>query len=151
MGLLGAALLMLVGVVEVAAPAVSDRLDLGDESGGCTDDAIIDPDGTAIRVSGDPEAHDVSIGDELSPFPVAEKGDARLDAWERDGNGQWTLSDGGQAGDERHVDGPAFCDSGVGDRERETRGVTYHDANDDGGWDDGEDIVLDTDGDLVFD
>lgn len=30
-------------------------------------------------------------------------------------------------------------------------GVAYHDANDNDAWDDGEDIVLDTNNNLVFD
>lgn len=178
---------------EVPSQAVPGHLDHGDERGPCDDgelnDAIIDADGTASRFSGDPAAREVSEGDSLSTFPVANPNDSGLDAFDQDGDGQWTLSDDGEAGDDLHVEGPAFCATGIRDgihQEGEDclvldnnddlttgdpvdcdlevganlsgsfdtcppSGVTYHDANSNGAWDDGEDIVLDANGNLVFD
>lgn len=176
--------------LEVASPSVPAHLDHGDERGPCTDDAIIDADGTETRFSGDPEAREVSVGDSLSTFPVDNPNGSGLDAFDQDGDGQWTLSDAGEAGDDLHVEGLAFCETGQRDSVHQEDadclvldnnddlatgdqvdcdlevglnfgsstfdscppdGVTYHDANDNGAWDDGEDIVLDGNGNLVFD
>lgn len=54
-------------------------MDHGDEHGPCTDDVINDADGTASRFSGDPDAREVSEGDELSTFPVDNPNDSGLD------------------------------------------------------------------------
>lgn len=72
--------------MEVAAPAVSGHLGHGDERGPCTDDAIIDADGTASRFSGDPQAREVSAGDELATFPVDNINESGLDAFDQDGD-----------------------------------------------------------------
>lgn len=182
---------------EVPSQAVPGHLGHGDEEGACEggeppeplNDAVIDADGTDSRFSGDPEARDVSEGDELSTFPVDNPNDSGLDAFDQDGDGQWTMSDAGEAGDDLHVEGPAFCDTGQRDSVHQegqdclvldtnddlTTGdqvdcdleigadltgsfdscppsdVVYHDANDNGAWDDGEDIVHDSNGNLVFD
>lgn len=174
--------------MEAPPSALSGHLNHGDERGPCTDDGIIDADGTESRFSGDPEAREVTVGDSLSTFPVENPNESGLDAFDQDGDGQWTLSDAGEAGDDLHVEGPAFCESGQRDsRHQEGKdclaldnnddlatgdqvdcdlevafdftgsfdscppdGVTYHDANGNGAWDDGEDIVLDSNGDGVF-
>lgn len=176
--------------LQVPPQAVPAHLDHGDHEGPCGDeetaDAIIDADGTASPESGDPDARDVAVGDPLATFPVESVNDSGLDAFDQDGDGEWTL---GPDGDDLHAEGPAFCDTAERDSEHDLgqdckvldtngdladgqpvdcdlevafdftgsfnecppTGVTYHDANDNGAWDDGEDIVLDTNGNLIFD
>lgn len=181
---------------EVPSQAVPGHMNHGDEQGPCDggeppepEDVVIDADGTASRFSGDPDAREVGEGDELSTFPVDSPNDSGLDAFDQDGDGQWTMSEAGEAGDDLHVEGPAFCDTGQRDSVHQEGqdclvldtnddlatgdqvdcdleigadltgsfdscppdGVTYHDANDNGAWDDGEDIVQDSNGNLVFD
>lgn len=84
----------------------------GDTAGPCTVDSIIDADGTATPLSGDPAAREVVPGDPLADFPVAVANNSGLDMFDQDGDGQWTF---GATGDDLHVEGTAFCGTAVRD------------------------------------
>lgn len=143
-----------------------------------TVDACIDADGTATAGDGIPGAAQVLPGDLLTPFnPPSQFNNSGLDWFDNDGNGAWTF---GPAGDDLHVEGFMFCPSPIRDGvhqlgldcpvldidgsffngqpvfcDLEIAGcpqtVKFHDANNNGAWDDGEDIVLDANLNGVFD
>jgi len=145
---------------------------------GGTFDACIDTDGTATAGDGIPGAAQVLPGDPLTPFnPPSLFNNSGLDWFDNDGNGAWTF---GPNGDDLHVedfrfcaapirdglhqlgldckvldidsslfDGqPVFCDLEIGGC---PQAVKFHDANFNGAWDDGEDIVLDGNMNNIFD
>lgn len=84
----------------------------GDTWGPCTEDRIIDADGTASTGDGIPGAVEVMVGDSLSSFPVAVPNDSGLDMFDNDGDAAWTF---GPAGDDLHVEGPTFCATAIRD------------------------------------
>jgi hypothetical protein len=139
-------------------------------------DTCIDTDGTATAGDGLPGAADVMPGTLLTSFP-ATFNNSGLDWFDTDGNGTWTL---GPAGDDLHVEDFAFCpganrdaihDFGVDCKVLDIDGsllggefvfcdlevggcpgiVKFHDKNGNTAWDDGEDIVLDANGNSIFD
>lgn len=139
-------------------------------------DACIDADGTATSGDGLPGAAEVVPGDPLTSFP-ATFNNSGLDWFDNDGNGAWTF---GALGDDLHVEDFAFCPTAVRDGihqlgqdckvldidgslftgqgvfcDLEVGGcpgsVKFFDANGNTAWDDGEDIILDGNGNGVFD
>lgn len=147
-------------------------------------DRCIDADGTATAGDGIPGAVEVATGDPLVSFPVGfpPVNDSGLDMFDNDGDVAWTF---GPGGDDLHVEGKAFCSTGIRDSvhepgadcvvldldgslfngqvvncDLETGGsctpplpapITYHDTNGNSVWDDGEDIVLDGNGNGICD
>jgi hypothetical protein len=98
---------------------------------------IVDADGTSSADWGTDADVDVVCGDPLASWPTG--GDAEgIDWFDNDGDCLWS------AGDDIHVEGAAFPGA---NRDG------WHDdnANGDGFWNDGEDIVMDANGDWIFD
>jgi hypothetical protein len=144
---------------------------------GPSKDRIIDADGTATAGDGVPGAVEVSTGDPLSTFPVAVFNNSGLDGFDNDGDGLWTF---GFSGDDLHLEGPTFCAGAIRDADHDLGidckvldhdgslvdqqpvsfdlevgaspdpRVKWYDANGNGSYDDGEDIVLDVNNDGVF-
>jgi hypothetical protein len=167
--------------LRVGAPAVPAHLAHGDRLGPCTVDEIIDADGTLTAQSGDPGAREVMPGDALATFPDGEASFSGLDMFDQDSNQAWTqgvddlhledpsmcatairdadhdlgldckvLDINGDLADQEPVD----CD--IEEAVPFTMpcppaGVKYHDANGNGSYDDGEDIVLDVNDNGIFD
>lgn len=141
-------------------------------------DFIVDADGIASPGTGLPGAQDPGLvcGAALSTFPAPNPlgNGSGLDWFDLNGDGQWT-----QATDAMHEEGTAFCATAIRDAiyqagfdcvvidlsgslvngmfvtgDVEFGGgppnLVYFDANANGTWDDGEDLVLDPNGDLIF-
>ncbi len=138
-------------------------------------DVIVDADGTASAGDGIPGAVQVKCGDILIAFPMFTPigNGCGLDLIDRDGSGtNWT------PGDDLMVEGTAFCPTAIRDAiyqagfdckvldvngdlvggefvtcDVEIGGcrLSFHDANGNGYWDDGEDIIRDGNGNGVFD
>lgn len=145
-----------------------------------TIDVVIDADGTATAGSGDPAARDVAVGNPLSSFPVTNFGpDSGLDMFDRDLSNSWTAGDDlhsegsacptgirdsihqlGQDCKVLDINGDlatgdqVSCDLEVGVGFTQTPcpppNVKWFDANADGAWQSGEDIVLDVNNDGIF-
>lgn len=142
-------------------------------------DQIIDADGVASAQSGDPAAREVVVGDTLSTFPVSTSTDSGLDMFDQDLTNTWTVGDDlhseGSACPTGIRDGIhqlgmdckvldingdlangalVSCDLEFGFGFTQTPcpppNVKYHDTNLNGGWDSGEDIVLDVNNDGIF-
>ena len=141
-------------------------------------DTCIDADGTATAGDGLPGAADVLPGTALTSFP-ATFNSSGLDWFDNDGDGMWTLGAAGDdlhvediafcpsAAGFRNgfhdlgsdckvldIDGSLFAGQGVF-CDLEVGGcpgsVKFHDMNGNTAWDDGEDIVLDANGNGIFD
>jgi hypothetical protein len=135
-------------------------------------DTIVDADGTASAGNGVPAAVEVACGATLTPFPAAFN-NSELDLIDNGGTfGIW------DPGDDLMVEGPTFCPTAIGDGifqagsdcvvldpdgslvggefvacdvEFGGCGLSFFDTNGNGAWDNGEDIVLDGNGNGVFD
>lgn len=135
-------------------------------------DTIVDADGTASAGNGVPAAVEVACGALLTPFPAGFN-NSGLDLIDNGGTfGIW------DPGDDLMVEGTTFCPSGIRDGVFEAGfdcvvldpngslvggefvacdvefggcGLSFFDANGNGAWDNGEDIVLDGNGNGVFD
>ena len=143
---------------------------------GGTFDFCIDADGTATPGDGLPGAAQVMPGMMLTSFP-ATFNNSGLDWFDNDGNMAWTM---GAAGDDLHVEDFAFCPGALRDGSHQLGvdckvldidgslftgqgvfcdleiggcpgSVKFHDMNGNTAWDDGEDIVLDTNLNSIFD
>jgi hypothetical protein len=166
--------------LSVAQPAVQAHLAHGDTLGPCLVDQIIDADGIASAGSGVPGAVDVQKGDLLTSFPVFGNAGLDMfdrdhnNAWTqgvddlhsegtdtcptaiRDGVHQLGLDckvldlNGDLANGDQ-----VTCDIEVGAGFSQTPcpppDVKFFDANNNGTWESGEDLVLDTNLDGVFD
>jgi len=139
-------------------------------------DAIIDADGTATPGNGVPAGVQVNCGDPLTPL-INAPNNAGLDHFDNDGDGFWTF---GPAGDDLHLEDPSACstalrnalydnnplgmdcvvldiDGSLFDGQLVTCDnvcdplMSFLDSNDNGFYDDGEDIVLDANNNGVFD
>lgn len=167
--------------MDVPDSAVPGHLGHGDTKGPCVPpavDKIIDADGIATNTDGLPGARDPGLvmGAMLSTFPAPNPlgNGSGLDWFDQDATGSWTL------GDDLHEEGTAFCatalrnavyDLGLdcvvldpegslvnlqfvtGDVEfgGGPANLKYYDANGNGTWDDGEDLVLDVNMNGIFD
>lgn len=135
-------------------------------------DTIVDADGTASAGNGVPAAVEVSCGATLTPFPAAFN-NSGLDLIDSAvPNGLW------DPGDDLMVEGTTFCPTGIRDAvfqagsdcvvldpngslvggefvacdvELGGCGLSFFDTNGNGAWDNGEDIVLDGNGNGIFD
>ncbi|WP_437914917.1 hypothetical protein WME73_04970 [Sorangium sp. So ce302] len=143
-------------------------------------DAIIDADGTLSSGDGVPGSVDVTCGDTLTAFPQPVFNGSGLDMFDFDGNAAWTfgvdamhaegptfcptaIRDGiHQLGSDCIVvdTGGNLFDGAVVSCDLEVGAfcvpplpspISFHDANGNGAWDDGEDIVLDANDNGVFD
>lgn len=146
----------------------------------CIQDHIIDADGTASPGDGVPNAVEVQRGDALTAFPDGGV-DAGLDMFDQDGSGTWTEGDdlhvedpsscptgvrnaihdlgadcqvldlNGDLANGDRVD----CDISVGasfsGMPCPPADVMFHDADGNGAWTPGEDLVQDTNGNGVYD
>jgi len=153
-----------------------------EETGNCGTpnfDRIIDADGIASPLSGDPGAREVLLGQALTSWPTA-GGNEGIDAFDNDGNGAWS------AGDDIHLEDPAgSCSTAIRDGAHQLgldckvldidnslvdgqpvscdfetgsfcpagylTNIKFHDANGNGVYDNGEDIVLDVNNNGIFD
>jgi len=141
-----------------------------------TDGTTTPGDGFASPVT--PESVQVTLGTPLATFPVAVFNNSGLDGFDNDGNGLWTF---GPAGDDLHLEGPTFCPTAVRNGIHELGldckvldydgslfngqpvsfdleigpgpdpRVKYFDANTNGSYDDGEDLVYDANLNGIFD
>lgn len=139
-----------------------------------TNDTIVDADGTESPGIGGPGARRTTCGATLTAFP-ATANSAGLSLIDNDGSGfTWT------AGDALIVEGPTFCSTAVSDNlftagsdcvvldsggslvggesvacnlqvDSAGCGLKFFDANNNGAWDNGEDIVLDGNNNNLFD
>lgn len=146
----------------------------------CIQDRIIDADGIDSPGDGVPAAVEVQRGDALTPFPDSGR-DAGLDMFDQDGSGTWTDGDdlhvedpsacatavrngihdlgddckvldlNGDLADGDRVD----CDISFGfsfsGMPCPPTDVKFHDADGNGAWTPGEDIVQDTNGNNIYD
>jgi hypothetical protein len=156
-----------------------------EETGSCGTpnfDRIIDADGLASKLSGDPAAREVLSGMALNAWPAGDPDNAGVDTFDKDSNGVWTFGV-----DDIHMEGAsADCPTGIRNAAHELgedcivldengdfatgqlvtcdlegfiafvpggceARIRWHDANGDGDWDPGEDIVLDVNGNGIFD
>lgn len=167
--------------ITIGYPAAMAHLNNhGDFYGGCpVNDQFIDVDGTASPGDGVPGGIQVKLGDPLTGLPAGFNGSG-LDMFDNDGDLAWTF---GFTGDDLHLEGPAFCPTGIRDGLHDLSfdcvvldwdgslfggqnvncdlevgafctpplpaGITFYDANANGAYDDGEDLILD-DGDGIF-
>jgi hypothetical protein len=156
-----------------------------EETGNCGTpnfDRIIDADGIASALSGDPAAREVLVGQALTSWPAG--GNEGIDSYDNDGSDSWT------AGDDIHLEDPAgscptasrnaFFDNNAAAQDCRVLDINgslvdgqpvscdiegqipfdpgscdplvkFHDANGDGNYDNGEDIVLDVNNNGIFD
>ncbi len=124
-------------------------------------DTIIDADGVVTSDDGIPGAVEVSDGDLLIDFTGTTNYFLSLiGMFDTDSSGSWTEGDDLIAHTSANVpkvildkDG-SLTSISVPDFYLDALttywGIRYHDANGNGGWDNGEDIVLDTNGDYIF-
>jgi len=141
-----------------------------------TEDLVIDADGVATCGDGVPAAVDCPCGSVLTAFPAGFN-DSGLDMFDRDGNAAWTfgvdalhaegltfcptaIRDGlHQLGRDCCVLGPMIdgefvsCDLEVGAfcTPPLPSPITFCDSNGNGAWDSGEDIILDANGNDIYD
>lgn len=141
-------------------------------------DLIIDADGIASAGKGLPGSRDdgLDCGTPLVPFPAQGDPPSGLDWFDNNSDGLWT-----DGTDDLHAEDPALCPTALrnaihdlgedckvvdldnslfdgqpvdGDWEAGfgvPPNVTFHDADGDTFWDNGEDIIFDANGNLVFD
>ena len=139
-------------------------------------DRIIDADGTATAGDGIPGAVQVQCGDLIIPL-VAAPNHAGLDHFDNDGDGMWTF---GPAGDDLHLEDTSQCATAARNAVYDNNALfqdcvvidlngslfdgqnvncdnacdplmSFLDSNANGFYDDGEDIVLDSNGNGIFD